>query len=131
MAKKPPTLTVIDPAAAPNPMDPPGTLGEAGRKLWLAIHRDFVVDDAGGLEMLAQIAAAVDRAAEYAAAIERDGGPTIRTKTGIRDHPLIRHEIAARSFVVRSLHNLGLDVVAPRSEVGRPSGGGAYRGEAR
>ena len=125
MAKKPPTLTVIDPAAAPNPMDPPGTLGEAGRKLWLAIHRDFVVDDAGGLEMLAQIAAAVDRAAEYAAAIEHDGGPTIRTKTGIRDHPLIRHEIAAPNFVVRSLHRLGLDVVAPRVRLGgRAEAGG-------
>jgi hypothetical protein len=81
--------------------------------------------------MLFQIGSAADRAAEYAAAIERDGGPTIRTKTGIRDHPLIRHEIAARSFVVRSLHRLGLDVVAPRTEVGRPAGGGAYRGESR
>lgn len=79
--------------------------------------------------MPAQICAAADLANQYAAAIERDGGPTIRTKTGIRDHPLIRHEIAARSFVVRSLHRLNLDVIAPRTEVGRPSGGGDYRGD--
>jgi hypothetical protein len=128
MAKKPPTLTVIGPAPAPNRMEPPGTLGEAGRKLWADILRDFVVDDAGGLEMLFQICSSADQAAEYAATIQRDGS-VIRTKTGIRDHPLIRHEIAARSFVVRSLHRLGLDVVAPRHEVGRPSGD--YRGEGR
>src|SRR6266403_3874335 len=100
-------------------MAPPSELGESGRKLWANIHRDFVVDDASGLEMLFQICSAADRVAEYAATIARDGGPTIRTKTGIREHPLLRHELAAQSFVVRSLHRLGFDVVSPRTELGR------------
>lgn len=78
--------------------------------------------------MLAQICAAADRVSEYAATIARDR-PVVRTKTGVRDHPLIRHELACQSFIVRSLQRLGLDVVAPRTEIGRPSGGGAYRGE--
>jgi hypothetical protein len=42
---------------------------------------------------------------------------------------LIRHVQNGRSFIVRSLHKLGLDIIAPRAEAGRPSGG--YRGERR
>jgi hypothetical protein len=51
--------------------------------------------------------------------IERDG-PVVSTKHGPKDHPLIKHELAARSFVVRSLHRLGLDVEPIRS-AGRPT----------
>jgi hypothetical protein len=130
VAKKSPALTVIGASSQPNPLAPPPGLGEAGTKLWHAIHADYVIDDAGGLEMLAQICGAADRVAEYAAAIARDG-PTVRTKIGVRDHPLLRHELAAQSFIVRSLHRLGLDIIPPRNEVGRQSGGGAYRGEDR
>ena len=126
MAKKSPTLTVIDPASKPNPLAPPVSLSEAGRKLWEAIHADYVVEDASGLAMLSQICRAADRVAEYGAAIERDG-PTIRTASGIKDHPLLRHELAAQSFIVRSLHRLGLDVIPPRHEIGRPAG--PYRGD--
>src|SRR4029077_16417855 len=73
LAKNSPTLTVIDPASRPNPLAPPPGLGEAGAKLWHAVHADYVVDDAGGLAMLQQICAAADRVAEYAATISRDG----------------------------------------------------------
>jgi hypothetical protein len=132
MAKKPPKLILIgseQPGPRPSPLDPPVTLGPVGRELWGRIHRDFVVDDASGLEMLFQVCSAADLASDYAATIARDGGPAVRTKSGIKEHPLVRHELAARSFVVRSLHRLGFDVVAPRNELGRPSGDGAYRGE--
>jgi hypothetical protein len=126
LAKKPPTLTVIDPSSKLDPLAPPPGLGEAGRKLWHDIHSDFVVTDAGGLAMLHQICAAADRVAEYALTIARDG-PTIRTKGGLKDHPLLRHELAAQSFIVRSLHRLGLDIEPARHVIGRPAG--AYRGE--
>jgi hypothetical protein len=127
VAKKPPTLRVIDPSSKPNPLAPPTGLGEAGAKLWHGIHADYVIDDAGGLAMLAQICAAADRVAEYASTITRDG-PTIRTKAGLKDHPLLRHELAAQSFIVRSLHRLGLDIEPARHEIGRPAG--PYRGDA-
>ena len=127
LAKKPPTLTVINSASKPNPLAPPLGLGEAGAKLWHAIHADYVIDDAGGLAMLHQICAAADRVAEYAVTIARDG-PTIRTKAGLKDHPLLRHELAAQSFIVRSLHRLGLDIEPARHVIGRPAG--PYRGEA-
>jgi hypothetical protein len=37
--------------------------------------------------------------ADYAVQIARDGA-VIRTKSGLKDHPLVRHELAARSFIV-------------------------------
>src|SRR5258707_10813978 len=37
--------------------------------------------------------------------------------------------MAAQSFVVRSLHRVGLDIIPPCTEIGRPAG--AYRGEGR
>jgi hypothetical protein len=43
VAKKPPTLTVIDSSSKPDPLAPPASLGEAGRKLWQDLHRDFVL----------------------------------------------------------------------------------------
>ena len=72
--------------------------------------------------MLAQAAAAMDRIAECAEAIERDG-VAIRTKIGLKEHPLLRHELAARAFVVRTLHRLGLDVEPLRAAAGRPGRG--------
>jgi hypothetical protein len=52
--------------------------------------------------------------------IDRDG-EVIRTKQGLRDHPGLKHELANRSFVVRTLSRLGLDVEAIKP-VGRPAG---------
>jgi hypothetical protein len=72
--------------------------------------------------MLLEICNAADRLEEYAEIISRDGGPTIRTKTGIRDHPLLKHELMTRSFIVKSLRALGFDIEPPRAEAGRPPG---------
>jgi hypothetical protein len=47
----------------------------------------------------------------------------IKGKNGLRrDHPLLKHELSARSFVVRSLHRLGLDIEPTRDGSGRPPG---------
>jgi hypothetical protein len=40
-----------------------------------------------------------------------------------KEHPLVKHELAARSFVVRTLARLGLDVDHAKP-VGRPGSGG-------
>jgi hypothetical protein len=91
VTKKPPTLTVIDPASKPNPLAPPATLGKAGRELWNSLHADYIVEDASGLAMLSQICRAADRVAEYGAAIEcsDDMIPTardiwMRSSSGLR-----------------------------------------------
>ena len=111
-------LTVIDAASKPNPLQPPASLGKAGAELWGSINRDYIIDDSGGREMLLRICEAADTLSVMDAEIERDG-PTIRTASGLRrEHPLLKHQLATRSFIVRSLLWLNLDVVAPRSELG-------------
>lgn len=114
------SLTIGDPLL-PNPLAPPASLGEAGTKLWQSIHRDYVIEDSGGHQTLLQICSAADALAAYDEEIERDG-PTIRTKTGMREHPLLKHRLATQSFIVRSLHRLGLDIEPSRATVGRPPG---------
>ena len=122
---KKPTLTVVD-QPKPNPLAPPAILREAGRKLWQDLHRDFVLEDSGAHTMLLEICSAMDNLAEYDVEIGRDG-VTIRTKSGVREHPLLKHRLATQSFVVRSLHRLGLDIEPARHEIGRPAG--PYRGD--
>jgi hypothetical protein len=117
---KKPRLTVVP--SKPNALAPPATLGQAGAKLWQRIQSEFRVDDAPGAATLEEICAAADRLAEYAEVIAHDG-PVIRTKTGgMRDHPLLKHELQTRAFITRALQRLNLDVEAPRDTVGRPPG---------
>ena len=101
---------------------PPRPLGEQGLALWAAIQAEYAVEDAGGMELLAQACAALDRAEGCRAEIDRDG-PVINSKAGLRDHPLLKHELANRAFITRAIQRLGLDVEAVKP-VGRPPGGG-------
>jgi hypothetical protein len=105
----------------PDRLKPPRQLGTHGMKLWRSITSDYDVTDAGGIEMLAQACQALDRAEALRAVIEKDG-EIIRTKAGLKDHPALKHELANRSFVVRTLQRLGLDVEAIKP-VGRPTFG--------
>ena len=103
-------------------LDPPRELGGAGRSLWDRITSAYAIDDEGGREMLAQCCAAADRAESLRTQIDQDG-EVILTKMGKKDNPLLKHEIAARSFVVRTLSRLGLNVEPARGP-GRPAVGG-------
>ena len=58
--------------------------------LWQSIMSEYEIGDSGGLAMLAQACAAVDRIVQFGEAIDRDG-PVIRTKQGPKDHPLLKH----------------------------------------
>jgi hypothetical protein len=97
---------------------PPRPLGKHGAALWASIHGAYCINDAGGIEMLAQASAALDSAEDYASQIKKDGA-VIRTNGTLKDHPLIKHELAARAFVVRTLQRLGLDVETVKP-IGRP-----------
>jgi hypothetical protein len=116
---KKPRLTVVP--TKPSPLAPPATLGQAGAALWTKIQGAYRCDDPPGAAMLEEICGAADRIAECREAIAADG-MTIRTKNGVREHPLLRTEQNARAFLVRSLHRLGFDVEPPRDGVGRPPG---------
>jgi hypothetical protein len=122
MARRPgPHLQVIVAAPASNAPTPPGKLGEVGLSLWNDITGSYEFSDRASYETLFQACAAADRAAKLRELIDNDG-EVIRTKVGLKDHPALRHEIACRSFVVRTLARLGLDLEPVRSGPGRPPG---------
>jgi hypothetical protein len=117
---KKPVLTVI--RSDGKPASTPPILGKSGAKLWQSIQSEYRIDDAGGRAILLQICLTLDRADECAEALDGDG-VMIRTKSGgLRDHPLLKLELASRSFVVKSLHKLGLDIEPSRATTGRPPG---------
>ena len=69
--------------------------------------------------MLAQACAGLDRAEALRAQIDADG-EVIRGRDGLKDHPALKHELASRAFVVRTLARLGLNFEPLRAGVGRP-----------
>jgi hypothetical protein len=83
--------------------------------------RQYAISDSGGLELLRQACHAADRAESLRVQIDRDG-EVLQTRSGFRDHPCLRHEIAARGLVCRTLQRLGLEHEALKP-IGRPPSG--------
>jgi hypothetical protein len=124
MAKPP--LSVVDPAgtgtaAAPTGNAPPRKLGEHGMALWRSVTAEYRVADVAGREILAGACVMLDRAEQLAAVIGEDGA-VIRTRNGPRAHPAVKEELAARSFVTRSLIRLGINDQPVHVSPGRPPG---------
>jgi hypothetical protein len=115
-----PKLAVIHAEPLADLMQPPADLAATGAALWTSIQRQYQISDSGGLAMLKLACESLDRAQSCRAQID-DDGEVVRSRTGIRDHPLLKHEMAARSFTVRTLLRLGLDV-EPIKAPGRPCG---------
>jgi hypothetical protein len=121
MGKKP-ALTVVSGALA-TIIEPPATLGPAGAKLWRSIMVQYDIQDAGGLAILEDACAARDSATGSAEIIAAEGRMIRMKSGGWRDHPLIKHEIAARALTAKLLGKLGLDVEPVRAGAGRPGRG--------
>jgi hypothetical protein len=119
MAKKP-TLSIVGLDASV--LEPPRKLGRAGVSLWSSVQREYRIDDAGGIELLMQACTALDRVEAVAAQINTDG-EIIKTRTGLRSHPLIKEETALRALVCRTLQKLGITQEAIKPP-GRPPGPG-------
>ena len=89
MAKKPkPSLKLIGSDGASTGAQPPRDVGPYGRKLWDQVMREYAIEDAGGIEMLAQACQALDRAEALREEIDSDGA-VIRVRGTIRDHPAL------------------------------------------
>ena len=117
-AKSPLKLVSTTP---PDRVASPRDLGEHGLSLWRSVTSEYQLEDAGGVAMLALACQALDRAEACRAQIDEDG-EMLRTKTGMRENPLLKSELANRAFVVRTLAKLGLDVEPVRPSAGRPPG---------
>src|SRR5215831_5800836 len=96
---------------------PPRKLGELGSSLWQSIQSEYKIDDAAGIELLTQCCEASDRIGCLAEKIDNDGA-VIESKTGPKIHPAEKEELALRSFVVRTLQMLGLNLEPVRGRVG-------------
>src|SRR5262245_40722236 len=100
-------------------VSPPRPLGPHGTALWDRVQREYAITDCGGVELLAQACAALDRAQALAEAISRDGN-VIYSRTGVpRTHPAVKDELACRAFVVKTLERLSLNIEAIKPP-GRP-----------
>jgi hypothetical protein len=117
MVKKPPFRVIQGPVAVLP--EPPACLGPAGLALWRSIQSQYGITDAGGLAILEEVCGARDRIAEYRTIIDQQG-PVVATKAGIREHPLVKAEIAQRALLGRLIARLGLDVEALKPTPGRP-----------
>jgi hypothetical protein len=114
-------LTVIPTRSRSKLAQPPGKLDKTGMSLWQDITAAYEFGDRASYETLFQACAMADRAAQLRDQIDKDG-VMVPSSQGIRDHPLLKHELAARSFVVRALQRLGCDL-EPVLAMGRPAGG--------
>jgi hypothetical protein len=103
---------------------PPRKLAADGLALWKRVLADYNVDDTGARELLCLACESLDRACSLRAAIDKEG-EFIQTRTGgLREHPGLKLELAARSFCAKMLCRLGLHVEPLRSTSGRPGYGG-------
>ena len=98
---------------------PPRKLGKFGTQLWQSVTRSYCIEDAGGIELLCGACQQLDRAESCRTIIDRDG-ELLKSKTGMREHPLLKAELASRAYVARCIQRLGLDVEALRAGPGRP-----------
>jgi hypothetical protein len=114
---KTPLGIVPHPAATSSP--PPRNLGPDGQSLWRRVMEEYEIEDCGGIEMLAQACQSLDRAEALRREIERDG-EVLRVGGTVKDHPALKHELANRAFVVRTLARLGLNFEPVKPSVGRP-----------
>jgi hypothetical protein len=114
--RKPPLTVVASTATCPSP---PRRLGPHGTRLWQQVHAEYDIVDIGGIELLAQACAALDRAEMLADAVAKQGAVLELEGIGPKSHPAIKDELACRAFIVRTLQKLGLNFEPLRS-VGSP-----------
>jgi hypothetical protein len=103
-----------------DPNTPHGKLGSTGLALWRKVTSAYEFADPASYELLYQSCAAADRAAELARLIDKDGALLFSANGVVKDHPALRHELANRVFLCRTLARLGLDL-EPIGPIGRPS----------
>lgn len=89
---------------------PPTSLGRDGKKLWGAILKDYQIDDAASLAVLASLCETVDRLAACRAVIARDGMTVAGSGGQPRPHPLLQTEAEARRALLAHARALRLDL---------------------
>jgi glycine/D-amino acid oxidase-like deaminating enzyme len=124
---KNPKLRLVQ--ASANGATPPRKLGQYGLALWKRILNDYNVDDTGARELLCLACESLDRASALRDAIDKEGEFIQTRYGGLKEHPGLKPELAARAFCAKMLCRLGLHVEPLRSTPGRPGSGLGWSGE--
>lgn len=112
-------LTIGGLATTETPPAPRDLAGE-GLELWNAVATEYGICDAGGLQLLAAAARAVQRSQEARQAIERDG-LLVSDRFGVlRAHAAVAIERDSRAAMLQALKQLHLDLEPLRDGPGRP-----------
>ena len=94
--RPPPSLTLVP--TITSAVKPSRKLGNHGLNLWTRVTTEYDVSDVAGAEMLTQACQALDTAERLRAQINSDG-EVIRTRAGLKAHPALRDELAARRIM--------------------------------
>src|SRR5262245_25998558 len=81
---------------------PPRKLGHHGASLWNRVMTEYDVADSGGRELLCLACQQLDRAESLRETIARDGEFISTRAGGLKEHPGLKHELAARAFVAKT-----------------------------
>src|SRR6516225_4296318 len=111
-------VTTGNPPSDPGAMPP--ALGAHGNAMWQQICSEWQVDDAASRLLLEMACRQHQLAEEISQRLGKDG-LTIKTRAGVKTHPLIQAQISSRSFVSRALSKLGV-LYEPTRAIGRPPG---------
>ena len=82
---------------------------------------EYEISDGAGIELLCQACQGLDRAEACREQIDQMGECGIVNGVAVKEHPLLKIELANRSFVVRTLERLGLNSETLKAN-GRPTG---------
>ena len=104
-------------------LNPPETLGKAGKKFWRSVLEDYVVDETHHLRLLEIAATSLDRAEAAREKIEAEGVTIANRFKEIVAHPACNIERQAMAQFRASLRELALDCEVPSEVRGpRPTG---------
>src|SRR5262245_27193001 len=84
---------------------PPADLGAAGKELWRQITSEFTLESSAEVQQFYEACYMEDRAVKLRKHIDREG-EMVEIRGTRRDHPCLKHELAARACVVRTIANL-------------------------
>lgn len=102
---EPRRLATVSQIRSATMFDPPRALATHGKSLWDRIVAEYDVDSSAAVELLCQACQALDRAEDCAGEIARNG-----LMVGGREHPLVKHELAARAFCAKIVQRLELEL---------------------
>ncbi|MBZ5500493.1 MAG: P27 family phage terminase small subunit [Acidobacteriia bacterium] len=107
-----------------NAVKPPKNQSKKARILWRELQAEYQIEDAAGLDLLADYCQFFDRR-EQARVLIRQNGPTVLDRfQQIQVNPACRVERDSSAAMIKILRQLNLDVEPTRDRPGRPPGTG-------